>query len=259
MKKKNKGFTLAELLIVVAIIAVLAMIAIAVFTSSLKKSEEATCEANCRSLYSEAMAAYILNDEDTLQALMAVYNGTNTSGAYVCPSGGKISLKFDAATGKVTVSCSEHGEGANFGQPETFENIKEIIQGNLGNVTPIDSGAASSSGTKAAAIVKALEEAGLDLNTLGATGWRYTKDNIGNPVFYWTPVDLDTLSVGTTIPVMRYNFESGNYTVWNVTVGNNGSYNTLNKVGSMISSSDTSTQTYEGMLKVYEQAVAGNS
>ena len=38
MKKNNKGFTLAELLIVVAIIAVLVAIAIPVFTSQLEKS-----------------------------------------------------------------------------------------------------------------------------------------------------------------------------------------------------------------------------
>ncbi len=42
MKKNNKGFTLAELLIVVAIIAVLVAIAIPVFTSQLEKSREST-------------------------------------------------------------------------------------------------------------------------------------------------------------------------------------------------------------------------
>ena len=46
MKRKNKGFTLAELLIVVAIIAVLTAIAIPVFTTQLEKSREATDVAN---------------------------------------------------------------------------------------------------------------------------------------------------------------------------------------------------------------------
>ncbi len=58
MKKNNKkGFTLAELLIVVAIIAVLTAIAIPVFTSQLEKSKEATDMANIRSAYAEVMAA----------------------------------------------------------------------------------------------------------------------------------------------------------------------------------------------------------
>ena len=55
MKKTNKkGFTLAELLVVVAIIAVLVAIAIPIFTSQLEKSREATDLANIRSAYAEA-------------------------------------------------------------------------------------------------------------------------------------------------------------------------------------------------------------
>ena len=65
MKKNNKGFTLAELLIVVAIIAVLVAIAIPVFTSQLEKSREATDLANVRSAYAEQMAAYLTSDNKT--------------------------------------------------------------------------------------------------------------------------------------------------------------------------------------------------
>ena len=60
MKKNNKkGFTLAELLIVVAIIAVLVAIAIPVFTTQLEKSRDATSVANIRSAYAEAMTDYL--------------------------------------------------------------------------------------------------------------------------------------------------------------------------------------------------------
>ena len=54
MKKNNKGFTLAELLIVVAIIAVLVAVAIPVFSGQLEKSRQATTLANLRSGYAEA-------------------------------------------------------------------------------------------------------------------------------------------------------------------------------------------------------------
>lgn len=56
MKKNNKGFTLAELLIVVAIIAVLVAIAIPIFTTQLEKSREATDLANLRGAYAEGVA-----------------------------------------------------------------------------------------------------------------------------------------------------------------------------------------------------------
>lgn len=64
MKKTNKkGFTLAELLVVVAIIAVLVAIAIPIFTSQLEKSREATDLANIRSAYAEATTKAIEGDD----------------------------------------------------------------------------------------------------------------------------------------------------------------------------------------------------
>lgn len=62
MKKKRKGFTLAELLIVVAIIAVLVAIGIPIFTSQLEKSREATDAANIRVQYAQVMAEAITVD-----------------------------------------------------------------------------------------------------------------------------------------------------------------------------------------------------
>ncbi len=64
MKKMNekKGFTLAELLIVVAIIAVLVAVAIPVFTAQLEKSKIATDKANVRSFYAEQVTAYMTDE-----------------------------------------------------------------------------------------------------------------------------------------------------------------------------------------------------
>lgn len=63
MNRRSKGFTLAELLIVVAIIAVLVAIAIPIFTSQLEKSRESTDLANVRSAYAEVMAAATTEDK----------------------------------------------------------------------------------------------------------------------------------------------------------------------------------------------------
>lgn len=61
-KKNEKGFTLAELLIVVAIIAVLVAISIPIFTSQLEKARESTDVANIRAAYAEASVASLEAD-----------------------------------------------------------------------------------------------------------------------------------------------------------------------------------------------------
>lgn len=65
MKKtsnKRNGFTLAELLVVVAIIAVLVVIAVAVFGGSKEKAAEATDLANIRNAYGELSVNAMLTD-----------------------------------------------------------------------------------------------------------------------------------------------------------------------------------------------------
>lgn len=125
MKKNNKGFTLAELLIVVAIIAVLVAIAIPVFTSQLEKSREATDLANVRSAYAEQMAAYLTGDNTTAipdikvpvkqkvdkwqsqgdAATAVISEGKTGSGVSVpCHTSGDYTVKVDTKTGAITVS-----------------------------------------------------------------------------------------------------------------------------------------------------------
>ena len=62
--KNSKGFTLMEMLIVVAIIAVLVAIAIPTFTNQLEKAREATDLANLRGAYAQVMAAALTNSAE---------------------------------------------------------------------------------------------------------------------------------------------------------------------------------------------------
>ncbi|SEA30828.1 prepilin-type N-terminal cleavage/methylation domain-containing protein [Oribacterium sp. KHPX15] len=55
-KINKKGFTLAELLIVVAIIGVLVAISIPIFTAQLRKAKLATNQANARAAYAAVVA-----------------------------------------------------------------------------------------------------------------------------------------------------------------------------------------------------------
>lgn len=67
MKKLNnkKGFTLAELLIVVAIVAVLVAISIPIFSGKLNKAKLATNQANIRAAKAAAVADYLTDGIDS--------------------------------------------------------------------------------------------------------------------------------------------------------------------------------------------------
>lgn len=118
-KRNKKGFTLAELLIVVAIIAVLVAIAIPIFTTQLERSREATDLSNIRSAYAEATTEYLATNSAASATasirqkdaswhidheLMTRVNGSESpvSLADVNP-GGTATVKIDNS-GSVTVS-----------------------------------------------------------------------------------------------------------------------------------------------------------
>lgn len=74
--KQNKGFTLAELLIVVAIIAVLVAIAMPIFVSQTEKAREATDIANMRGAYA-SMSLAVLEEEKVDGKSIDTYTATN--------------------------------------------------------------------------------------------------------------------------------------------------------------------------------------
>ena len=64
IRGNKKGFTLAELLVVVAIVGILVAISVPVFTAQLGKARRATNNANLRAAKAAAVAEY-LSDEGT--------------------------------------------------------------------------------------------------------------------------------------------------------------------------------------------------
>jgi type IV pilus assembly protein PilA len=81
--REKKGFTLAELLIVVAIIGVLVAISIPIFTSQLEKARQATTQANLRSAYAEASAALLTNDTGSIATGDVTVSVTGGAGTVV--------------------------------------------------------------------------------------------------------------------------------------------------------------------------------
>lgn len=107
MKKNNKGFTLAELLIVVAIIAVLTAIAIPVFTQQLEKSREATDMSNLRAAYAEVMAEYLANGATGTPS--ATVTARQTISSWQNPANGVLYTRVDGSEGSVSVEAKTSG------------------------------------------------------------------------------------------------------------------------------------------------------
>ena len=115
LKKMNKkGFTLAELLIVVAIIAVLVAISIPIFSAQLEKAKEATDMANIRSAYAEVIANYL--DDSTKRYTINVPLKSNTkdwkSGDDAKLGGVKYEDLINTGDEKtsIDVECSKEGK-----------------------------------------------------------------------------------------------------------------------------------------------------
>ena len=101
----KKGFTLAELLVVVAIIGILVAISVPLFTAQLGKARKATNEANLRAAKVAAVADYMTNDE-----------------------GAKADIKYsyDIAAGTVTKTETVTGNKVEIGAATTTSTYKHI-------------------------------------------------------------------------------------------------------------------------------------
>lgn len=116
----KKGFTLAELLIVVAIIAVLVAISIPIFSAQLERSREAVDAANIRAEYAEILAdaitgetidaAYLEKHEVTLKQQTTGWQNSfdfpeNLTGGTDDPAkGGKATFTWNDATQELSVN-----------------------------------------------------------------------------------------------------------------------------------------------------------
>lgn len=111
-KFKNKsGFTLVEMLIVVAIIAILVAVSIPLVTISLDKAKQATDDANLRSAKAAAVIEWVGNGTDVNNKWYNIETGRFDDSGTAC---GKSSDNTDKAI-KVTISGND--VSANWANP----------------------------------------------------------------------------------------------------------------------------------------------
>ena len=100
---------LAELLIVVAIIAVLVAIAIPIFSAQLEKSREATDAANIRSAYAEVMANQISGAGDTTKKVTLKQQESGWQNAFDFPENLSEGATEPSQNLEVTITASDSG------------------------------------------------------------------------------------------------------------------------------------------------------
>lgn len=107
MKKMTKGFTLIEIMIVVAILAILAAIAIPNFITYRNTAQMNACKSNMQQIVSAAEAYRIKYPTETsinVSDLTDANKGAFLKKLVTCPLGGSYTIGTDTK-GNFTVTC----------------------------------------------------------------------------------------------------------------------------------------------------------
>lgn len=115
-KMNKKGFTLIEMLVVIAIIAVLVSIVIPTVSSSTNKAKAATDAANLRSILAEATTDYLGGTNDDTGFVKVTFDASGNptfaarDGAPVCKTdkNATLDIDFNETTKVITPKFGDH-------------------------------------------------------------------------------------------------------------------------------------------------------
>ena len=228
MKINRKGFTLAELLIVVAIIAVLVAVAIPIFGSQLEKSREAADLANVRAAYAEVLTEAnmgIYNKEVIVNLKQKQYDwqsadvitiggishsvkeGDTDNWIGKPGAGGTCKVSFDQKTGTKFVWSGDGTSASNsYDMSEDFFKTLEssgcLNLDLIKNNTNFEIDSKASSSTYVPEIEKVLGEQSLLKNGTWAFLGNGKSNKASERYLFWTSFDTNMVGAGKIIPIL---------------------------------------------------------
>ncbi|MDO4502520.1 MAG: prepilin-type N-terminal cleavage/methylation domain-containing protein [Coriobacteriia bacterium] len=260
--KSTQGFTLAELLIVVAIVMVLVAIAIPVFTAQIERSREATDLANVRSAYAEVKAAVLAQNGEPTEILVPLEQqeedwqtegtlvvggiqhkqgeGDTVSWKGVPGANGQCRVYYDPASDVVL-----EWSGGDATRTYPF-NINEDLFGSLNDSGLLGNRLASTSNFEidskcpGSTLVGPVESK-MPANSLLKNGtWAYlgSGSNAAGRYLYWTSVDTNKVGAGKQIPIIIQTGDGKYYIGQSTTATRNGANGKYVAIADHLSNSD---------------------
>ena len=281
-RKDHSGFTLMEMLIVVAMIAVLVAISIPTFTNILEKSRESTDLANVRSAYAEVLVAACLDDSENAEKTVALKQKVDgwqsadtvniggivhSTGQGDTPNwkgdpvgGGVCQVSYSADVG-VILNWND-GAGP---QPNRYGDLLGPLKnsGMLDRDTSDGFGLQGATGYEIDSLAGTKRVQGIKDNLDGTLlaqpgcSWGYYGNAPqGNHNLFWSSVDISELSPSTKVPVIIA-ASNGKFYVTETSVISKGKYNALASSATYRQyMTGTTYGTLEEAYAAYEKAVA---